>query len=65
MKHNKQKSFLLVVALFFTMSALFAVEGGDGPPPPTVPVGLPVDGGIVALLVAGLFYGIKKSFKKK
>lgn len=63
MKHNKQKSFLLVVALFFTMSALYAVE--VTPPPPTPPPGLPVDGGVLALLVAGLFYGVKKSFNKK
>ena len=33
--------------------------------PPTPPPGLPVDGGVLALLVAGLFYGVKKSFKKK
>lgn len=65
MKNNKQKTFLLVVALFFTMSMLFAIEGGDGPPPPTPPVGLPVDGGVLVLLVAGLFYGVKKSFNKK
>ena len=65
MKNNKQITFLLVVALFFTMSTLFAANGEEGPPPPTPPHGLPVDGGVLALLVAGLFYGIKKSFKKK
>jgi len=65
MENNKQKTFLLVIALFFTVSVLFAVEGGDGPPPPTPPVGLPVDGGVLALLVAGLFYGVRKTFKKK
>jgi len=65
MKHNKQKIFFLTLALFFTVSALFAIEGGDGPPPPTPPPGLPLDGGVLALLVAGFFYGIKKSLKKK
>jgi len=64
MKHNKQKAFFLVLALLFTVPALFAIEAGD-PPPPTPPPGLPVDGGVLALLVAGLFYGVKKSFKKK
>ncbi|PHS07845.1 MAG: hypothetical protein COA88_07855 [Kordia sp.] len=64
MKHNKQKAFFLVLALLFTVPALFAVQ--ELPPPsPQGPPGLLVDGGIVALLVAGLFYGVKKSFKKR
>ena len=64
MKHNKQKAFFLVLALLFTVPALFAVQ--ELPPPaPLGPPGLPVDGGVLALLVAGLFYGVKKSFNKK
>lgn len=29
------------------------------PPPP--PPGLPIDGGILFLLIAGIFYGVKKT----
>jgi hypothetical protein len=35
-----------------------------GPPPPPGNV-VPIDGGILTLLFAGLFYGVKKSIKKK
>lgn len=62
MKNSNKKAFLLIAALFLVLPSVFAQ---DPPPPLLPPVGLPVDGGIVALLVAGLFYGIKKSLKKK
>ena len=53
----KKKSLLTLVIL--VCSAL--VANGQGlPPPPPPPPGLPIDGGILVLLAAGLFYGIKK-----
>lgn len=60
MKDNN-KTVWLFVALLFVIPTVFAAD----PPPPTPPPGLPIDGGVLALLVAGLFYGVKKSFKKK
>jgi hypothetical protein len=37
----------------------------SGPPPPPPGNVVPIDGGILTLLFAGLFYGVKKSIKKK
>ena len=60
MKDNN-KTVWFFLALLFVIPTVFAAD----PPPPTPPPGLPIDGGVLALLVAGLFYGVKKSFKKK
>ena len=58
--------------MLMTMPLLFAVDGGDGPPEPDKGNGgpgfvglVPIDGGIIALFVAGVFYGVKKTLKKK
>ncbi|MDA9338083.1 hypothetical protein N9Q51_01875 [Flavobacteriaceae bacterium] len=32
----------------------------QGPPPPPPPPGLPIDGGLLFLLIAGIVYGVKK-----
>ena len=32
----------------------------QGPPPPPPPPGLPIDGGLLFLLMAGIAYGVKK-----
>ena len=32
----------------------------QGPPPPPTPPGLPIDGGLLFLLIAGVAYGVKK-----
>jgi len=34
-------------------------------PPPPLPPGFPIDGGVMGLFVAGLFYGIRKKIKKE
>lgn len=62
---NKNKNiFLLTILLLVVVPTVFAQ---DAPPPPAQqgPVELPIDGGVIALVLAGLFYGIKKSLKKK
>lgn len=60
---NKSKNILLlVILLLLVVPAVFAQ---DPPPPAQPPVQLPIDGGLVALVLAGLFYGVKKSLKKK
>lgn len=50
----RKKKFLTVAILLIS-----AIGFAQGPPPPPPP-GLPIDGGIFALAVIGLFYGIKK-----
>lgn len=50
----KKKTLL---TLFFMCSSLLMVAQGPPPPPPP---GLPIDGGIIFLILSGLFYGVKK-----
>jgi len=33
---------------------------GPGPPPPPPPPGLPIDGGLLFLLIAAIVYGVKQ-----
>ena len=66
MKQNKKTYFLLAL-LLMTMPLLFAIENDNPPPPPEEGApfpALPIDGGLIALFFAALFYGIKKSLKK-
>lgn len=41
----------------FICSSLVVLAQGPPPPPPP---GLPIDGGIIFLVISGLIYGIKK-----
>lgn len=64
----RQKFFyltLLVSMLIFSPVISSAQEGDeivnlDPPPPPTLPVDTPIDGGLTLLITAGVGYGIKK-----
>lgn len=60
---NKNKNILLLVALLFIAAPTVFAQTPPAPQQP--PPQLPVDGGVVALVVAGLFYGIKRTLKKK
>ncbi len=51
-----KKTSLLILMVCLSIS----VFGQAPPPPPPPPPGLPIDGGIFFLLLAGLFYGAKK-----
>ena len=55
--------------LFMFFNLINIVDGGNVPPPPPppgpVPVGLPIDSGIVFLIVAALIYGVYKVIKHK
>jgi len=53
MKERNILTLVLVVCCSFMVSA-------QGPPPPPPPPGLPIDGGVLFLLIAGLYYGVKK-----
>jgi len=52
--------------MFFNLINI--VDGGNVPPPPPpgpVPVGLPIDNGLMILFVAALIYGVYKVIKHK
>lgn len=51
--------------LFVLISFVCVAQGSGNPPPPTPPppVGLPIDGGVLAVLGLGLLYGAKKLLK--
>lgn len=55
---------LLVFAVFFLSNFSFAAPE---PPPPTTPPppGLPIDGGIVAMVILAVTFGIYKIYQYK
>lgn len=64
---------IIVVALFFLTSAVVlgqAESGSSGPPAPNMSrtppeLSLPIDSGVVFLIVAGLVYGVYIAYTKK
>lgn len=59
-----QNKNMLASILFFFVGLVSMAQGGTPPPPmPPPPPGLPIDGGIVALFIIALSFGIYKSFK--
>lgn len=63
----KKLMTLLAALLFFGVLNLYAPPGDPGGDPGAgdPPVGAPVDGGAVVLLIAGAAYGVKKLKAKK
>ncbi|MBN2778684.1 MAG: hypothetical protein JXR36_13645 [Bacteroidales bacterium] len=63
----KKITAFLAALLFFGVLNLYAPPGdpGGGPTGGDPPVGAPIDGGAVALLIAGAAYGVKKFRDKK
>jgi hypothetical protein len=68
------KKIVFIFALIFSLSIIPAFAdpgdpgggpGGGDPPVGDPPVGAPIDGGAVALLVAGAVYGAKRMKKGK
>ena len=57
----------IIASILFVLISFVCIAQGSGPPPPSPPPppGLPIDGGILALLGLGLVYGIKKLFKTR
>ena len=55
----KEKRF---IALFIMLILSYVVSGQIVPPPapPPPPPGLPIDGGILFLVISGVIYGVKK-----
>jgi hypothetical protein len=58
----KKITTLLFAILFFGVLNLYAPPGepGGGPGGGDPPVGVPIDGGAIVLLIAGAAYGVKK-----
>ncbi len=54
---NKYFKAILFVAFLLVSSAVMAQDGG---PPPPDPDDLPIDGGIIGLVVVAIGYGAKK-----
>jgi hypothetical protein len=63
----KKLTTFLAALLFFGVFNLYAPPGdpGGGPGGGDPPVGVPIDGGAVVLLIAGAAYGVKKIKDKK
>lgn len=57
---KKLASLLLLLLFPLIMIAQGTGLPGPGPPPPPTPPGLPIDGGLLFLLIAGIVYGVKK-----
>lgn len=55
------KKIHLYIALFLLIISPFAFA--QGPPPPPPPPGLPIDGGLLALIIGAVGYGIYKNEK--
>jgi len=50
----------LLLLLLFPLIMIAQGTGLPGPPPPPPPPCLPIDGGLLFLLIAGIVYGVKK-----
>ncbi len=50
----------IVAIILLLLFPLITMAQGPPPPPPPPPPGLPIDSGIVYLLLLGVAYGIRK-----
>ena len=55
-------ALVVILAMVFIMSSSPSIQ--EPPAPQAPPPGLPVDGGILLLVISGLYYGIKKKLNK-
>jgi len=60
-----QNSKIVASILFILISFVCVAQTGPPPPQPPPPPGLPIDGGVIFALIAGLFYGITRLLKLK
>ena len=54
---------IIILLLLFLLSPFFMMHGISQPPPPN-PTPIPIDGGLLFLLVSGIIYGGKKFYTK-
>ncbi|PQJ71859.1 PID-CTERM protein-sorting domain-containing protein [Polaribacter butkevichii] len=57
---KNKKHFALFIMLVITSMAIVGQVPTPGPPSPP---GLPIDGGLIFLVVSGVLYGVKKKIK--
>ena len=57
---TKKSSLFLLLLFPLIMIAQITGLPGPPPPPPPPPPGLPLDGGLLFLFIAGVAYGVKK-----
>ena len=57
----------IFASILFILISFVCVAQGNVPPPPAPPPppGLPIDGGVISVLVLGAIYGIRKAIKAK
>ncbi|WP_452219996.1 PID-CTERM protein-sorting domain-containing protein [Lacinutrix salivirga] len=57
----------IFASILFVLTSMITVAQGSVPPAPQgpPPIGLPIDGGVVFLLVLGALYGTYKLIKSK
>ena len=58
-----QNKLNLASILFLIVSFVSAAQETGNPPPPIPPPGLPIDGSVTFMLVAGLIFGVYKAHK--
>ncbi|MGC4040741.1 MAG: hypothetical protein QM710_08165 [Flavobacterium sp.] len=65
MKIVPNRIFIILAVFFLSAGNMFADAGPPPPSTPPPPPGLPLDGGVVLLLVLSITYGIYKLNKIK
>ena len=63
MKIVPMRLITLLALILIPMAGCFAAPNDPPPPTPPPPPGLPVDSGIVALLIVSVIYGLYKVYK--
>ncbi|WP_252723656.1 PID-CTERM protein-sorting domain-containing protein [Winogradskyella psychrotolerans] len=59
-----QNKYILASISVFLVGFVSMAQSNTPPPPlPPPPPGLPIDGGVIALFVVALIYGIYKAYK--
>lgn len=63
-RRMKMQNMKILTSLLFLLISFVGVAQTMPPPPqPPPPPGLPIDSGILAMMVLGLFYGVYKLLK--
>ena len=56
MKEKKYLAFIIMLVITYVASGQIVPPPAPPPPPP----GLPIDGGVIFLIIVGVLYGVKK-----